>query len=158
MLSDFAAKPMGPFATKPTRDGDVAGGIWNNMFVAKHKAGQVVYMDCSEAAQEDLNYMLWGWEPEGCTSLLESMEQDGIDLRQHRIEFQQYEPILFGRGIQINERAETHVPGLYAAGDEVGNFGAGIAPACVFGHIAKGAPFKVAWSGAGPTLLERKTL
>ncbi|MGA3127291.1 MAG: FAD-binding protein [Candidatus Korobacteraceae bacterium] len=136
ILKDHSGQPVAPFATKPTRDGDVAGDIWKGVFPAKSKAGQVVYMDCSETSEEDLQYMFWGLRHEGDTSLVEAMEADGINLRQHMIEFQEYEPILFGRGIEINERSETSVPGLYAAGDETGNVGGGIAQACVFGHIA----------------------
>jgi len=136
VLKDLAGNPMGPFATKPTRDGDVAADIWNGVFAAKNKAGQAVYMDCSEASEEDLKYMMWGLVEEGDTSLVEAMEAENIDLHKNMVEFQQYEPILFGRGIQIDERAETNVPGLYAAGDEVGNIGGSIACACIFGHIA----------------------
>ena len=136
VLKDLAGKTMGPFATKPTRDGDVAADIWNGVFSVKNKAGQPIYMDCSEASPEDLDYMFWGLAQEGDTSLVDAMEDQRIDLRRHMVEFQQYEPILFGRGIQINERAETNVPGLYAAGDEVGNCGGSIAVASVFGHIA----------------------
>ena len=136
VLKDYEGRLMGPFASKPTRDGDVAADIWNGVFTAKNRAGEAVYMDCTEADDEVLAYMMWGMRHEGDTSLLEAFEQQKIDLRRHMVEFQQYEPILFGRGIQISERSETGVPGLYAAGDEIGNFGAGIAPACVFGHIA----------------------
>ena len=41
-----------------------------------------------------------------------------------------------GRGIEINERGETDLPGLYCAGDECGNFNLGIAGAAVTGRIA----------------------
>ena len=136
VLKALSGKPVAPFAAKANRDGDVAADIWKGVFGAQLKAGQVVYMDCSEAPEEVLQYMLWGLRQEGDTSLLESMAADGIDVHTHMIEFQEYEPILFGRGIQINERSETSVPGLYAAGDEAGNAGGGIARACVFGHIA----------------------
>ena len=52
VLKDMSGKPMGPFAAKPTRDGDVAGDIWNGVFGVKLKAGQPIYMDCSEACEE----------------------------------------------------------------------------------------------------------
>jgi len=65
------------------------------------------------------------------------METEGIDLRKHRIEFMKYEPFLIGsRGIEIDQNAETNIKGLYAAGDEVGNFRADIAGAATFGWIA----------------------
>ncbi|HEY3426911.1 MAG TPA: FAD-binding protein [Negativicutes bacterium] len=137
VLKDIAGKPVGPFVTKPSKElGDITADIWNGVFAAKNKAGQSVYMDCSETTEEDLQYMMWGLRNEGDTSLLDCMETEGIDVRKHMVEFQQYEPILIGRGIQINEQAQSNVPGLYAAGDEVGNFRADIGGACVFGHIA----------------------
>ncbi|MGA3127862.1 MAG: FAD-binding protein [Candidatus Korobacteraceae bacterium] len=137
VLRDLDGKPVGPFVTQPTKElGDVTADVWHGVFGYKNKAGQSVYMDCSGIAEEDLSYMRWGLEQEGDTSLLEAMANQGIDLRKHMVEFQQYEPILIGRGVQINQKAETEVPGLYAAGDEVGNFRADIAGACIYGHIA----------------------
>jgi succinate dehydrogenase/fumarate reductase flavoprotein subunit len=53
------------------------------------------------------------------------------------VEFRQYEPFLIGsRGIEINEKGETSVPGLYAAGDDVGNFRADLSGAATYGWIA----------------------
>lgn len=94
-------------------------------------------MDCTEISEEDLNYMLWGLRHEGNTAMLDYMAKEGIDLRRHMIEFMKYEPNLIGsRGIEINTKGETNVKGLYAAGDEVGNFRADIAGAATFGWIA----------------------
>jgi len=137
VLKDASGKPVGPFVTKPSKElGDITADVWNGVFAMKNKQGQVVYMDCSETSEEDIQYMFWGFTHEGDTSLIEAMETEGINVRKHMVEFHQYEPTVNGRGIQINERAETNVPGLYAAGDEVGNFRGAIAGACVFGHIA----------------------
>jgi succinate dehydrogenase/fumarate reductase flavoprotein subunit len=44
--------------------------------------------------------------------------------------------MLIGRGIEIDEYGATNVAGLYAAGDEVGNFRADIAGAAVIGRFA----------------------
>lgn len=44
--------------------------------------------------------------------------------------------MLIGRGVQIDEHAATNIPGLYAAGDETGNFRSDIAGAAVMGRIA----------------------
>ena len=93
-------------------------------------------MDCSETSPEDLAYMKWGLSEEGDTSLLNHMEKEGIDLTKHMVEFCQYEPMLIGRGIEIDEDAATNIPGLYAAGDETGNFRADIAAGAVFGRVA----------------------
>lgn len=138
LISDPEGKPVGPFVTKPTKElGDVTADVWHDVFTDKVKDGTgPVYMNCSQTAQEDLDYMMWGLEAEGDTSLLDAMDQQQIDLKKDMVEFTRYEPIMIGRGIQIDEHAATNVPGLYAAGDEVGNFRADIAGAAVVGRIA----------------------
>lgn len=137
VLRDLDGKPCGPFVTQPTKElGDATADIWHGVFGYKNRAGQAVFMDCSGIAEDDLEYMKWGLTQEGDTSLLEAMDNQGIDLRKHMVEFQQYEPILIGRGIQIDKNAATNVAGLYASGDTVGNFRADIAGATIYGHIA----------------------
>ncbi len=137
VLRDPDGKPCGPFVTQPTKElGDATADIWHAVFEHKFRAGQGAFMDCSGIAEEDLAYMKWGLSEEGDTSLLEAMDNQGIDLRKHMVEFQRYEPILIGRGIEIDLNAATCVPGLYASGDTVGNFRADIAGATVYGHIA----------------------
>jgi succinate dehydrogenase/fumarate reductase flavoprotein subunit len=139
VYKDPAGKPVGPFVTKPTRElGDITADVWNSVFPDYHKSGKgPVYIDCTETSQEDLDYMMWGLRHEGNTAMLNYMASEGIDLHKHGIEFMKYEPFLIGsRGIEIDEQAETNVRGLYAAGDEVGNFRADIAGAATIGWIA----------------------
>jgi succinate dehydrogenase/fumarate reductase flavoprotein subunit len=139
VYKDPSGKPVGPFVTKPTRElGDITADVWNSVFPDYHKSGKgPVYIDCTETSKEDLEYMIWGLQHEGNTAMLNYMETEGIDLRKHRIEFMKYEPFLIGsRGIEIDQNAETNIKGLYAAGDEVGNFRADIAGAATFGWIA----------------------
>lgn len=137
VLKDYEGKPIGPFVTKPSKElGDITADIWHGVFGIKNKAGEPVYMDCSETSEEDIQYMLWGLEQEGDTSLLNYMKDEGIDVRKHMVEFSTYEPFLIGRGIEINEQAAANILGLFAAGDEVGNFRADIAGAATFGWIA----------------------
>ena len=138
VLSDRTGKPVGPFVSKPTKElGDVTADVWHSVFRDKYEDGSgPVFMNCTETAPEDMEYMLWGLKCEGDTSLLDAMDQQEIDLSKDIVEFTQYEPIMIGRGIQIDEHAATNVPGLYAAGDEVGNFRADIAGAAIFGRIA----------------------
>jgi len=78
-------------------------------------------------------------ENEGLTALLNYMNEEGIDVRKHMVEFMQYEPHLIGRGIEIDLDGQSSVPGLYAAGDLVGNFRADISGATIFGWIAGAA-------------------
>jgi succinate dehydrogenase/fumarate reductase flavoprotein subunit len=139
LYKDPHGRVVGPFVTKPTRDlGDITADVWNSVFTDMFKSGQgPVYIDCSETAQEDIDYMMWGLVHEGNTGMLDYMKKEGIDVRKHRVEFRQYEPFLIGsRGIEIDEKAETSVPGLYAAGDDVGNFRADLSGAATFGWIA----------------------
>jgi succinate dehydrogenase/fumarate reductase flavoprotein subunit len=136
---DPKGKPVGPFVTKPTRElGDITADVWNSVFTDKFKSGEgPVYIDCTRTSKADIDYMLWGLVEEGNTAMLDYMQKEGIDVRQHQVEFRQYEPFLIGsRGIEIDANAETNVKGLFAAGDEVGNFRADISGAATFGWIA----------------------
>jgi succinate dehydrogenase/fumarate reductase flavoprotein subunit len=69
---------------------------------------------------------------EGNISLLDHMEDEGIDVRKHPIEFATY-PLRAGGLIVANAKAETSIRGLYAAGDEA--FG-DISAAATFGWIS----------------------
>lgn len=138
VLKDSNNNPIGPFVTKPNKElGDITADVWKGVFGEKMRNGTgPTYMDCSEIDDEDLAYMLWGFECEGISSIIDVMEKQGIDLKKHMIEFTQYNPILFGRGLQMDIDAATNIPGLYAAGDGVGNFKAGIPGAAVYGRVA----------------------
>ena len=138
VFTDAAGKAVGPFVEKPTRDlGDITADIWNSVFSDHVRSGRgPVYMDCTRTSEEDLEYMMWGLKNEGASAMLNDLKAEGIDVRRHRVEFTRYEPFLTGRGIDINERAETGVKGLFAAGDEVGNLRGALAGAAVFGWIA----------------------
>ena len=138
LYRDPHGKLVGPFVTEATRElGDITGDVWSSVFTDKFKSGEgPVYMDCGTTSQKDFDYMMWGLVEEGNTAMLNYMAQEGIDLRAQRVEFMQYEPFLVGRGIEIDLNGETSVPGLFAAGDPVGNFRGDIAGAAVFGWIA----------------------
>jgi succinate dehydrogenase/fumarate reductase flavoprotein subunit len=136
---DPHGKAIGPFVKRPTKElGDITADVWNTVFTDKFRSGEgPIYIDCTQVAEEDIEYMLWGLVEEGNTAMLDYMAAEGIDVRKHRVEFRQYEPFLIGsRGIEINTRAETNVAGLYAAGDEVGNFRADLSGAATYGWIA----------------------
>jgi succinate dehydrogenase/fumarate reductase flavoprotein subunit len=138
VYKDPHGKPVGPFVTKPTKElGDITADVWNSVFPDYHKSGRgPVYIDCTEISDEDREYMMWGLRHEGNTAMLNYMASEGIDLKKHQIEFMKYEPFLIGsRGVEIDTGGETNIKGLYAAGDEVGNFRADIAGAATFGWI-----------------------
>ena len=91
------------------------------------------YIDCSQIAEEDYECMMRDFVSEGLTSLRAYMDRHGLDLRRHAVEFVEYDCGLLGQGPEIDKRAETTVPGLYAAGDMMGNVRGEVAAASVFG-------------------------
>jgi succinate dehydrogenase/fumarate reductase flavoprotein subunit len=93
-------------------------------------------MDCTRTSEDDLKYMEWGLSNEGNVATLDHIRNEGIDLKKHMVEFYQYEPFLIGRGVETDINGATIVPGLFAAGDENGNFRGDIAGSAVYGRIA----------------------
>jgi succinate dehydrogenase/fumarate reductase flavoprotein subunit len=151
---DPHGKAIGPFVEKPTRElGDITADVWNSVFSDMMKDGSgPPYMDCTQTAEDDIDYMLWGLKQEGNTAMLDYMAKEGIDVREYMVEFMQYEPFLIGgRGIDIDADGATSIPGLYAAGDEVGNFRADMSGAATYGwfagaYAAKRAAQKDGWA------------
>lgn len=139
VLTYANGKPVGPFITKPTRElGDVTSDIWQTVFDEKIADGSgPVYMNCSQTSEEDLEHMREAFVSEGDTSINDYMDQYGIDLRKHMVEFGTYEyTIGGGEGIDIDLNSETTVDGLYASGDLTGNVRGDITSAAVFGQVA----------------------
>jgi succinate dehydrogenase/fumarate reductase flavoprotein subunit len=136
VLRDPVGRPVGPFVTKPdNKYGDPVVDIYPDIFLDYKKSGRgPVYMDCDGLSDEELQYMLHWLRNEGNTSFLNYLEEEQIDIRKNPIEFHTYEYELFPRGgVYYDERAETSLGGLFAAGDE---FFGGISGAAVFGWIA----------------------
>ena len=136
VLRDPHGTPVGPFVTKPdNKYGDPVVDVYQDIFLDYKKTGRgPVYMDCDGLSDEELDYMMFWLRNEGNVALLDHMEEEGIDVRKNPVEFRTYQHELFPRGgILYDERAETSLPGLYAAGDE---FFGGISGAAVFGWIA----------------------
>ena len=131
-------RPIGPFVRKPTRElGDNTSDVWKSVFLDVMNNGTgPAYLDCSEASPEDLQFMRQGMVSEGLTSQLDYMDKEGIDPAHHAVEFGRYEPLLFGRGLEIDETGSTNIRGLYVAGDPIGNFRSGIAGAVTWGWIS----------------------
>ncbi len=134
VLRDSQDKAIGPFVTKPDkRYGDAISDLYPGIFEDYAKSGKgPIYMDCRDIADEDLEYMVYWLKHEGNTTLLDHLDKEGIDFRKNTFEFTTYgiEPI---GGVDFNEKGETSVKGLYAAGDEVAG---GIGNAAIFGWIA----------------------
>jgi len=75
---------------------------------------------------------MYGLKNEGNLALVNHLSGEGIDIRKNPVEFMTYEFTTRG-GINYDEKGETSLKGLYAAGDEY--FG-GISCAATFGWIA----------------------
>ena len=89
-----------------------------------------IFMDVSQATDEELEEIFWGLRNEGNVALLDFLEERGFDPRRHRLEFEAYEPKGGSgkAGIAINTRCETNLPGLYAAGDVIGGMTRSVSP------------------------------
>jgi succinate dehydrogenase/fumarate reductase flavoprotein subunit len=105
--------------------------------------------------------MMWGLSNEGNTALINHLKEENIDVRKHHVEFMTYELSTRG-GIYYNEKAETSLKGLYAAGDEY--FG-GMSGAAVMGWFAgdNAAGYakkskSIAIDSAAPQIEEKKKL
>ncbi|MDP2917021.1 MAG: FAD-binding protein, partial [Dehalococcoidia bacterium] len=131
---DPQGKPIGPFVQKPDKKyGDVTPEVKKTVLADYEKSGRgPVYMDGNGVSDEDYDYMLFWMQHEGLQVLTNHMKEEGIDHRKRPVEFMTYDLGCRGR-IVSNEKAETSLPGLYTAGDEVAN---GISNAAIFGWLA----------------------
>ena len=133
VLRDPESKPLGSVTKPDRRYGDRAADAMPTLFEEQARLGKgPIFMDCRGISNEDYEYMTYFLEHEGNAALLNHLDREGIDLRENPVEFMTYEMLLAG-GIHFNDRGETSVKGLYAAGDE--RFGA-ISCAATFGWIA----------------------
>lgn len=130
-------RPAGPFITEPDCEhGDPTVDAMKTIFADLMNSGRGPgYFDCSGAPEAYYEQMFNAFHWEGGSGFVESLRQGGVDLHRHALEFMLYEPIISGRGAEIDINARTSVPNLYAAGDPVGNFMAAIAGASCFGWI-----------------------
>lgn len=128
-----------PYNSKPSRElGDVTADVWPSVYRDKMKDGTgPAFMNCTELSDEDMDYMLHtAFVSEGIDSLTDYFDQNGIDLKESMIEFGSYPEMMNQKGIEIDEHAATNVPGLYAAGNTVGNSSGNLTGAAVFGMVA----------------------
>jgi succinate dehydrogenase/fumarate reductase flavoprotein subunit len=155
VVRDWYGKRAGTFVSKPDRRyGDMICEV-NKLVPEQYtQAGKgPLYMDCTGIEAEDLDYMLHWFVHEGNVSLLDHMKAEGIDLRKHPIEFTTY-PLRGGGLIVADQKAETSLRGLYAAGDEA--FG-DISAAATFGYIAGENAAKYAEAARDPDVERRRS-
>jgi len=156
VIRDPEGKPVGPFVTKPDKKyGDAISDVYHTLFEDYTRAGKgPLYMDCRGITDEDLAYMFYWLENEGDMALVNHLKEEGIDLTKNPVEFTTYEMTTSG-GIKSNDKCETSVKGLYAAGDEY--FG-GISAAANFGWLAGESAAEFAKIARNPDLETGKAL
>lgn len=135
VLRDADGRPVGPYVTKPERNyGDITVELNKNIFIDYAGSGEgPLYLDCGGMSDEDYEYMLHWFTHEGLNSLKNHFKEEGVDLREHPVEFATYYRGCSRGKICVNEDCLTSIKGLYATGDEVGG---GISYAAVFGRLA----------------------
>ena len=134
VLRDPFDRPIGPYVTKPDRAyGDMTMEARSTILEDYMRSGRgPVYMDCRGISEADYAYMMAAFVDEGMTSVINYMKEEGIDPRRNPVEFGTYHFNSEGK-ILINEKAETSLEGLYAAGDESI---VSIGPSATYGWIA----------------------
>jgi len=134
VLRDPQGEPIGPYLTRPDpKGGDSIAHVFT-IFDDYQKSGKgPVYMDCAGLSDEDYEHMKYWLVHEGNTGILDHLEREGVDPREKPFEFMTY-GVYPPAGIRYNEKCETPLKGLFAAGDEFG--GLFMSGAAVFGNIA----------------------
>lgn len=156
VVRDPHGKPVGKYLTEPdAKYHDIIMEVDKQIFERAAQQGQgPLYMDCTGITREDLEGLTQGLRNEGNVALLEHLKEEGVDLRKNPLEFCTYETRCSGR-INMNEKAETSVRGLYAAGDECT---LGITGATVFGLIGGENAAALAKETPAVDLTESETL
>ncbi|MDP2646003.1 MAG: FAD-binding protein [Desulfobacterales bacterium] len=134
---DAAGKPIGKVREGIDRKKiNVAVESGGDMIRAYRQGRGPVLMNCAETPDQDMDYMRWALENEGNVALLEYLKERHVDPKKYLIEFSVYEPEIRA-GLNVDTRAATNIPGLFAAGDAIGNIKRGVSPAAfVMGWIA----------------------
>ena len=99
------------------------------------KQGVQLYMDLSEATDEEIEQITFALRNEGMMGLwLDNLEHEGLTLKEIKVPLKYEERVIIGgsdAGVFVDEHLETTLPNLYAAGDVTGAIGNGFAPGAV---------------------------
>ncbi|MFC1910694.1 FAD-binding protein [Chloroflexota bacterium] len=154
VYKDAKGNVIGSFVTKPQRHfGDSTPDMDPLLFYRLRKDGVgPVYLDGNGMTDEDIEYLRYWLTHEGNVSVLNHMDEEGIDHRKSPLEFVTY-GLTPGGKLSVNERAETTVKGMYAAGDELS---VGIGWAATFGYVAGENAARYAKSAPMPDISKEK--
>ncbi|MCI9151860.1 MAG: FAD-binding protein [Lachnospiraceae bacterium] len=139
LTSDINGDCITPYQDKPSREnGDIASDIWPGSYRDRMQAGTgPSYMNCTRTTDEDLDYMLHdAMVSEGIDSITDHLDQRGISLRDSMIEFGSYNIGLSSQGVDIDVHAMSSVPGMFAAGNVMGNVKGSLGGAVIIGMVA----------------------
>ena len=139
LTSDIHGNCITPYQDKPSREnGDIASDIWPGSYRDRMSAGLgPTFMNCTRTTDEDLDYMLHeAMVSEGIDSITDCLEQNDINLRDSMIEFGSYNIGLSCQGIDIDIHGMSSIPGLFAAGNVVGNVKGNLGGAAIIGMVA----------------------
>lgn len=138
VISDINGDSISPFCDKPDRKrGDALMDINPGIFTKRlESATGPTFMNCTGYSEEDHVYQHQQFLCEGIDSITDYLNQRGIDLHKSMVEFGTYDYSLQQRGIEIDLNAATNVPGIFAAGNVVGNVRGSITNASVWGDVA----------------------
>lgn len=139
ITSNLDGSYVTPYNTEPSRElGDVTVDVWPGVYRDKMADGTgPAFMNCMGLSDTDMDFMLHdAFVSEGIDSLTDYFEQYDVDLKETMVEFGSYPEMFNQRGIEIDEHAATSIPGLYAAGNCVGNSSGNLTGAAVFGMVA----------------------
>lgn len=106
------------------------------------KAGEQLYVDFSEASDQEIEYVVWSLKNEGkCNTLLTNMKEKGIHFKDVRIPYTYTDMVqtyVSCSGVYTNVRCETTIENLYAAGNEIAGMSNNSAPEAVVYGIEAG--------------------
>ncbi|MBW1999410.1 MAG: FAD-binding protein [Deltaproteobacteria bacterium] len=156
VLRDPQGKPVGPFLSKPEkRYGDPVRRM-PEVFQDYIQQGKgPIYMDCRGISEDAYEYFFHWLEQEGNVGTINELKEEGIDLRKDPVEFTIYEIDSMG-GLYYNQKGETSLKGLYAAGDEYP--GPVMVGAATFGWIAGESAARYSQALGSPHKEEREKI
>jgi len=151
-VAEHMYAPHPPGATAPEQvSANIRDGRWP------------FYVDLTEGSEEQIRYVEWSMSNEALTwAARRVFEDEGIDLRTHRLEIALKRRGFYGRltqaafGVFVDEECRTSLSNLWAAGDMLMQIGGSAVPAVCLGWWAGEMAADRAVGRPDPTLDDRQ--